>query len=63
MADMMAVMHDGRFVEFGVSEEIYANPQKAYTRKLIDATPDDRVEEIRRRVEARSASAPSNSAG
>ena len=63
MADMMAVMHEGRFVEFGVSEEIYANPQKAYTRKLIDATPDDRVEDIRRRVEARSASAPSNSAG
>lgn len=54
MADMMAVMHEGRFVEFGVSEEIYANPKEDYTRKLIDATPDDRVEEIRRRVESRS---------
>ncbi len=54
MADMMAVMYDGRFVEFGVSEEIYARPQQAYTKRLIEATPDDNVEYIRSRLQARS---------
>jgi len=54
MADMMAVMYEGRFVEFGVSEEIYARPQQAYTQRLIEATPDDNVEHIRRRLESRS---------
>ena len=54
MADMMAVMHEGRFVEFGVSEEIYARPQQAYTQRLIEATPDDNIEHIRRRLQSRS---------
>ncbi len=29
MADMMAVMNDGKIVEFGPSETIYANPRKS----------------------------------
>jgi peptide/nickel transport system ATP-binding protein len=44
MADMMAVMHDGKIVEFGPSENIYLNPREEYTRRLIDATPKDDVE-------------------
>src|SRR5262249_42197505 len=55
MADMMAVMNNGKIVEFGPSETIYAKPQEAYTRKLIDATPKDDLENIRRRVAERSA--------
>ena len=47
MADMMAVMNEGNFVEFGPSENIYANPQQDYTRQLIDATPKDDLEHIR----------------
>ena len=54
MADMMAVMYEGKFVEFGVSEQIYANPQQAYTKSLIEATPDDNVEHIRSRLQSRS---------
>lgn len=54
MADMMAVMYEGKFVEFGVSEAIYANPQQAYTKSLIEATPDDNVEHIRSRLQSRS---------
>ena len=59
MADMMAVMQPveleeggegGRIVEFGPSEAIYADPREEYTRRLISATPDDGVEDIRRRV-------------
>ena len=50
MADMMAVMKDGKIVEFGPSEAIYRNPQEEYTRRLIDATPCDDLENIRRLV-------------
>ncbi|HEY4233355.1 MAG TPA: ABC transporter ATP-binding protein [Lacipirellulaceae bacterium] len=53
MADMMAVMNNGKIVEFGPSETIYAKPAEAYTRKLIDATPKDDLERIRRRVAER----------
>jgi peptide/nickel transport system ATP-binding protein len=50
MADMMAVMNNGKIVEFGPSESIYKNPKEAYTRRLIDATPKDDINLIRRRV-------------
>ena len=50
MADMMAVMNQGEIVEFGPSENIYAAPREDYTRKLIAATPDDDLEQIRQRV-------------
>jgi len=55
MADMMAVMQAGKIVEFGPSENIYANPQRDYTRELIAAAPKDDLESIRRRQEAREA--------
>ena len=55
MSDMMAVMNEGKIVEFGPSEAIYANPQQAYTRRLIDAIPNDSLENIRRRQEQRQA--------
>lgn len=55
MADMMAVMNGGKIVEFGPSQAIYAEPREAYTRKLISATPDDDLENIRRRVAERAA--------
>ena len=53
MADMMAVMNDGKIVEFGPSENIYAAPREDYTRRLIDATPKDDLESIRRLVAER----------
>jgi peptide/nickel transport system ATP-binding protein len=55
MADMMAVMNNGKIIEFGPSENIYKNPKEAYTRRLIDATPKDDVNLIRRRVSERAA--------
>jgi peptide/nickel transport system ATP-binding protein len=58
MSDMMAVMNDGKFVEFGPSESIYANPKEAYTDRLIAAIPRDSLEQIesrqRQRIEAQS---------
>jgi len=53
MADMMAVMRAGKIVEFGPSENIYAEPKEEYTKRLIDATPKDNLELIEARVEAR----------
>jgi peptide/nickel transport system ATP-binding protein len=55
MADMMAVMRDGKFVEFGPSEAIYADPKQEYTRKLISATPQDDLDSIRQRQAEREA--------
>ena len=49
MSDMMAVMNGGKFVEFGPSDLIYANPKEAYTKRLIDAVPKDSIEQIDRR--------------
>lgn len=48
MADMMAVMTQGKIVEFGPAEAIYREPRQEYTRRLIDATPKDDLEHIRR---------------
>jgi peptide/nickel transport system ATP-binding protein len=48
MADMMAVMNQGKIVEFGPSEAIYQAPREEYTRRLIAATPNDDLEHIRR---------------
>jgi peptide/nickel transport system ATP-binding protein len=53
MADMMAVMNAGRFVEFGPSEAIYADPKEEYTKRLIRATPRDDIEFVRERVRRR----------
>lgn len=55
MADMMAVMNDGKIVEFGPSENIYASPEQEYTKRLIAATPKDDIEQIRRRQAERQA--------
>jgi peptide/nickel transport system ATP-binding protein len=49
MADMIAVMNQGRILEFGPAETIYAHPRDPYTRKLIAATPRDDPESIRQR--------------
>jgi len=39
MADQLLVMNSGKIEEIGDADEIYANPTKEYTKKLIDAIP------------------------
>jgi len=39
MSDQLLVMNAGKIEELGDADEIYANPTKDYTRKLIDAIP------------------------
>lgn len=39
MADQLIVMNAGKIEEIGEADEIYANPMKDYTKKLIEAIP------------------------
>lgn len=39
MADQLMVMNKGKIEELGDADEIYANPQSEYSKKLIDAIP------------------------
>lgn len=39
MADQLLVMNKGKIEELGDADAIYANPQKDYTKKLIEAIP------------------------
>lgn len=39
MADQLLVMNQGKLEELGDADEVYANPTKEYTKKLIDAIP------------------------
>ena len=39
MADQLLVMREGKIEEIGDADEIYANPKKEYTKKLIESIP------------------------
>ncbi|MEJ2112458.1 MAG: ABC transporter ATP-binding protein [Flavobacteriaceae bacterium] len=39
MSDQLLVMNQGKIEEIGDADEIYSNPKKSYTKKLIDAIP------------------------
>ena len=39
MSDQLLVMNKGKIEELGDADDIYSNPQKDYTKKLIDAIP------------------------
>jgi peptide/nickel transport system ATP-binding protein len=49
MSDRMVVMNRGKIEEMGLADEIYNNPQKEYTRKLIEAIPKGNLEDIKAR--------------
>ena len=38
-SDRVLVMRNGKVIEEGEADEIYSNPQKNYTQKLIDSIP------------------------
>ncbi len=45
-ADRIAVMENGIIVEQGSVKDVFANPQHAYTRKLMDSKPTRDVQEM-----------------
>lgn len=55
MADTIAIMNAGKIVEIGPAAAIYESPREDYTKRLLSAIPDDRIESIRRRVDEREA--------
>ena len=46
ISDRILVMSKGRIVESGTPEQLYLNPQQAYTRSLINAIPKGEPEDI-----------------
>ncbi len=50
MSDRMIVMNEGRIVEEGPADAVYANPQQPYTQRLIEAIPKGRLEDIQQRL-------------
>ena len=48
MSDRMLVMQGGIIEEMGDADDIYRNPKTEYTKKLIDAIPEGRMEDIKK---------------
>jgi peptide/nickel transport system ATP-binding protein len=44
------VMNQGRIEEIGSADSIYNNPQRDYTRQLIQAIPDTKLEYIQEKA-------------
>jgi len=51
MCDKMVVMNKGKIEEMGDADEIYLNPQSAYTKKLIQSIPKGQIEDIKKSLE------------
>jgi peptide/nickel transport system ATP-binding protein len=43
ISDRILVMHKGKIVEEGLSDEVYFNPKEEYTRQLIEAVPGKKL--------------------
>tara|TARA_B100001250_G_scaffold208643_1_gene179084 strand:- start:1879 stop:3660 length:1782 start_codon:yes stop_codon:yes gene_type:complete len=50
MSDRMVVMQKGKIEEMGDADEIYSNPQTNYTKKLINAIPEGKLEDIKKKT-------------
>ena len=48
MSDRMVVMQGGIIEEMGDADDIYRNPKTEYTKKLIDAIPEGKMEDIKK---------------
>ncbi|NEQ25570.1 MAG: ABC transporter ATP-binding protein, partial [Microcoleus sp. SIO2G3] len=53
VSDRIMVMNRGRIEEIGSAESIYNSPQQDYTRQLIKAIPDTKLEDIQARQSSR----------
>ncbi len=53
ISDRMIVLYNGKIEEMGDSDEIYFNPQKEYTKRLINAVPRGTIEDIKAAVSSR----------
>ena len=51
MSDRMVVMQSGKIEEMGDSDKIYTSPETSYTKKLIDAIPEGKIDDIKKHLE------------
>ena len=51
MSDRMVVMQEGKIEEMGDSDQIYSSPKTDYTKRLIDAIPEGKTEDIKAHLE------------
>ena len=51
MSDRMVVMQDGKIEEMGDADQIYNSPKTDYTKKLIAAIPEGKLEDIKAHLE------------
>ena len=47
----MVVMQSGKIEEMGDSDKIYTSPETSYTKKLIDAIPEGKTDDIKKHLE------------
>ena len=48
MSDRMIVMQEGKIEEMGDADQIYNSPKTDYTRRLINAIPEGKSENIKK---------------
>ena len=53
MSDRMVVMQKGIIEEMGDADQIYNKPKTEYTKKLINAIPEGKLDDIKRHLENR----------
>jgi len=53
MSDRMVVMQKGRVEEMGDADDIYNHPKTSYTKKLINAIPEGKLEDIKKSLKER----------
>ena len=51
MSDRMIVMQEGIVEEMGDADQIYSSPKTDYTKRLIDAIPEGKLEDIKAHLE------------
>ena len=55
MSDRMVVMQSGVIEEMGDADQIYSSPKTDYTKKLIDAIPEGKLDDIKKHLKKRDA--------
>ena len=53
MSDRMVVMQEGKIEEMGDADQIYNNAGTEYTKKLIDAIPEGKLEDIKKHLKSK----------
>ena len=56
MSDRMVVMQEGKIEEMDDADKIYSSPETEYTKRLIDAIPEGKLEDIKEHLEKKGVS-------